>query len=230
MRACYAFFEGSLRERSIISEGGSMKHSVRLFLLTGAVFVARPVLAADPPAKPQTQERSRTQMVPDGFVEMFVWDVLPTRGGPAVVLRDKAEKTLVPIWIGTSEAHSIKLRQERRRFPRPLTHDLLDAIMHELGGEIVKIHVDDLKGDTFVGTVFVKKGEHVQHFDARPSDAIALAVGNSAPIFVSKAVIERVNADRKDTEKDAAVKGEAPADDESQTPSTDAPPQAVQTL
>lgn len=135
---------------------------------------------------------------PEGFVEMFVAGVLPTEGGPAVVLRDKAEKTLIPIWIGMSEAHSIQLRLERRRFPRPLTHDLLDQIVHDLGGEILKIHVDDLKGDTFVGTVFVKRGDKISHYDARPSDSIALAVGNKVPIFVSRAVIERINTKKDD--------------------------------
>lgn len=135
---------------------------------------------------------------PDGFVEMFVAGVLPTEGGPAVVLRDKAEKTLIPIWVGMSEAHSIQLRLERRRFPRPLTHDLLDQMVHDLGGEILKIHVDDLKGDTFVGTVFVKRGDKVSHYDARPSDSIALAVGNKVPIFVSRAVIARINTKKDD--------------------------------
>jgi uncharacterized protein len=214
-----------------------MKHRVRLFLLTGAVLLAgRSAIAEPNPPKPigkdgkaSPADAPRPYLVPDGFVEMFVLDVLPTRGGPAVVLRDKAEKTLVPIWIGTSEAHSIKLRQERRRFPRPLTHDLLDAIMHELGGEIVKIHVDDLKGDTFVGTVYVKKGDRLSHFDARPSDAIALAVGNSAPIFVSKAVIDRVSADRKDSEKTESARGEG-ADEDSPTPSPETPPASAQTL
>jgi uncharacterized protein len=137
---------------------------------------------------------------PEGFVEMFVAGVLPTEGGPAVVLRDKAEKMLIPIWIGMSEAHSIQLRLDRKRFPRPLTHDLLDQIVHDLGGEIVKIHVDDLKGDTFVGTVFVKRGDKISHYDARPSDSIALAVGNQVPIFVSRAVIDRIN-----TKKDEGI-------------------------
>jgi bifunctional DNase/RNase len=164
---------------------------------------------------------------PDGFVEMFVAGVLPTEGGPAVVLRDKAEKTMIPIWIGMSEAHSIQLRLDRRRFPRPLTHDLLDAIVHDLGGVVVKIHVDDLKGDTFVGTVFVKTGDRVSHFDARPSDSIALAVGNKAPIFVSDAVIERIN-----TKKDLPLphaRGEEDDEEAAETPEK-SPRQGVQTL
>jgi uncharacterized protein len=195
-----------------------MQHSHRLFSL----IVCGGLLTSPAYASP---EKDVKKPVPDGFVEMFVAGVLPTEGGPAVVLRDKGEETLVPIWIGTSEAHSIQLRLERRRFPRPLTHDLLDAIVHDLGGEIVKIHVDDLKGDTFVGTVFVKKGDKVTHFDARPSDSIALAVGNSAPIFVSQAVIDRLNAKRKDAAKEPTVEEEEPEEKPVKSP-----PVGVQTL
>lgn len=178
----------------------------------------------------EDQAPERTGGIPEGFVEMFVAAVLPTDGGPAVVLRDKAEKVLVPIWIGTSEAHSILLRLERRRFPRPLTHDLLDAMVRDLGGEILKIHVDDLRGDTFVGTVFVKREGRVQHFDARPSDSIALAVGNSAPIFVSNAVIARIAAKRgggEDDEDEDDAEDQEPEDPPSKPVSV---PHGIQTL
>lgn len=204
-----------------------MQHPAGLLLMVmSAGLVAHPALAS--PEKPPPRDGSNTKMVPapDGFVEMFVAGVLPTEGGPAVVLRDKAEKTLLPIWIGTSEAHSIQLRLERRRFPRPLTHDLLDAIMHDLGGELLKIHVDDLKGDTFVGTVFVRRGDKVTHFDARPSDSIALAVGNSAPIYVSQAVIDRIGSRREEVEKEP-TKGD---DDADEKPAKASPPDGVQTM
>ena len=98
-----------------------------------------------------------------------------------------------PILIGIFEATSIDRRVKGFEAPRPLTHDLLETIMSDLGGSLVKIHVDDLKGDTYVGTVFVKHGAEVRHFDARPSDSIALALGNGVPIFVSEAVLKRAN-------------------------------------
>jgi bifunctional DNase/RNase len=207
-----------------------MRSPVRLlWVVLTAGLIASPALADPNPSekKPAEREVAKPSAAPDGFVEMFVAGVLPTEGGPAVVLRDKTEKTLIPIWIGASEAHSIQLRLERRRFPRPLTHDLLDAIMHDLGGELVKIHVDDLKGDTFVGTVFVRRGDHLAHFDARPSDSIALAVGNAAPIFVSKAVIDRIAASRKEGDKESASKGEG---NESETAPKDPTPSHAQTL
>jgi bifunctional DNase/RNase len=202
-----------------------------LFILMGGLL-ARGASAA-PPEKVAEKIPEKIEPVasraPEGFVEMFVAGVLPTEGGPAVVLRDKAEKTLIPIWIGMSEAHSIQLRLERRRFPRPLTHDLLDQIVHDLGGEIVKIHVDDLKGDTFVGTVFVKKGDKVSHFDARPSDSIALAVGNQVPIFVSRAVIDRINTKREEG-KEPSIKDDDEDEAADETPAKASPKSSVQTL
>ncbi|MCK6546600.1 bifunctional nuclease family protein [Myxococcota bacterium] len=159
---------------------------------------------ADTPAipKPADEDPPRRRGAPDGFVEMKVAAVLATKGGPAVVLRDAAEEALVPIWIGASEAHSIQLRLDGKRFPRPLTHDLLDAIVHDLGGTIVEVHVDDLEGEAFVGTVFVRHGKKTTRYDARASDVIALAVGNDAPIYVSKAVITRVQSRRNDVERE----------------------------
>lgn len=172
-------------------------------------------LAKEPPRTEKTKEgrserakAARHERVPAGFIEMFVAGVLTTEGGPAVILRDASEKNLLPIWIGFSEAHAIQLRLERQRFPRPLTHDLLDTVMRELGGELVKIHVDDLEGTTFVGTIFVKKGSQVTPIDARPSDSIALALGAKVPIYVSKSVLERVDRDRK--KDDGSKEGDKP--------------------
>jgi bifunctional DNase/RNase len=136
---------------------------------------------------------------PEGFVEMFVAAVITTEGGPAVVLRDQEKRRLLPIWVGLGEAHAIQLRLERKRFPRPLTHDLFESVMTKLGGEIVKIHVDDLKGDTFIGTIFVERAGEIVPFDARPSDSIALALGNHAPIFVAEGLLIDVDEKAKRT-------------------------------
>ncbi len=136
---------------------------------------------------------------PAGFIEMTVVGVMENKGAHVVVLKDK-DGTLLPIWIGDSEAFAIQLRLGRQRFQRPLTHDLLDKIMHELGGVLVKVQVDDLKNNTFLGTVFIRHSGKLLSFDARPSDSIALAVGNKAPIFISLKVLKRagIKPDQKE--------------------------------
>jgi len=138
---------------------------------------------------------------PKDFVEVSVMGVMDTKGGHAVVLKYEKEGILLPIWIGPSEAFAIQLRLGRQRFQRPLTHDLLDKVMHELGGKLIKIHVDDLKDNTFLGTIFIKRNKKVISIDARPSDSIALAVGNNAPIFVAKSVLDRAGVREEEGEK-----------------------------
>jgi bifunctional DNase/RNase len=122
---------------------------------------------------------------------MSVVGVAPTADGEAVLLLDEARSVIVPIFVGGTEALSIQLRARKQRYERPLTHDLLDAVMRELGGSLVKVQVDDLKGTTFVGAIFLRVGDRTVEIDARPSDAIALAIGNHVPIFVAKRVIEQ---------------------------------------
>ena len=141
------------------------------------------LLAATPPSSPM--------LAPPGYVPMHASEVVPTQQGEAVLLLDQKETVVLPIFIGGSEATSIRLRLAKRRFERPLTHDLLDALMHETGAQLVRVQVDDLKSSTFLGSVFVQLGGRILELDARPSDAIALALGNHAPIFVACRVIEQ---------------------------------------
>ena len=131
---------------------------------------------------------------------MTVLEVAPTARGDAVLLVDGEGTVVVPIFVGGTEALSIKLRLDKQKYQRPLTHDLLDTLLARLGGDLVKVHVDDIKGNIFVGTVFVRQrsdGKTID-VDARPSDAIALAVGNQVPIFVAKRVIEASGVRKKD--------------------------------
>ena len=134
------------------------------------------------------------------FVRMEVAGVVGTDAGPAVVLKDSTGKNLMPIWIGYSEAHAIQLRLAGERFQRPLTHDLLDTVMRKLGGKLLKIHVEDLRNDTFIGRIFIQTDSGVVELDARPSDSIALALGNKAPIFVDRKVLERAKLSPEDRE------------------------------
>jgi bifunctional DNase/RNase len=115
--------------------------------------------------------------------------------GAAVLLFDEASSTVLPIFIGGTEATSIDLRQRGLPSPRPLTHDLLDTIVKRMRGSLVKVQVDALRDGVFHGSVFIRVADEtgarrILKFDARPSDAIALAIGNKVPIYVAKKVFE----------------------------------------
>src|SRR5688572_3528356 len=103
------------------------------------------------PAQPQVAEAPGTPVTagiakaPKGYVELTVGGVIEAEGDHAVVLIDRARETVVPIGIGGTEALSIHLRHNKRRYPRPLTHDLLDEIVRQLGGRVVKVHIEDMR-------------------------------------------------------------------------------------
>lgn len=147
-----------------------------------AVLLVPLLFASAAPASPVT---------PKGFIEMFVVGVVPSPEGHTLVLVNAEEQVLLPLGIGLTEALSIHGRLEKRHFSRPMTHDLLDRIVARLGGEIVRVQIDDVRDDVFVGTVFIKAEGKVVSFDARPSDAVALAIGSHAPIFVARPVVDR---------------------------------------
>jgi hypothetical protein len=146
---------------------------------------------AAPPTTAPLVKRAQAEEKPPGFLEMFVAGVVPSPDGHTLVLVNPDEEVLLPLGIGLTEALSIHGRLERHRFARPMTHDLLDHIVTELGGEIVRVQIDDVRDDVFVGTVFIKKDGKVVSFDARPSDAVALALGSHAPIYVARPVVDR---------------------------------------
>ena len=127
---------------------------------------------------------------PDGFIEMTVAGVAPTDQGHAVLLVDAGKTRFVPIFVGESEALAISLRSTHQPFERPLTHDLLDAILGKLGGKLGEVRIMSLREATFIATLTVKDGDVVHTFDARPSDAIALALGSNVPIWVSANLVK----------------------------------------
>lgn len=145
--------------------------------------------AAAPPPATVSAEVAPPSAPPD-YIPMHASAVVPSWDGEVVLLLDESEAVALPISIGTTEATSIRWRLEKRRYERPLTHDLLDALMRELDARLVKVQVDDLKGSIFIGSVFVRAGGRVHELDARPSDAIALAIGSRTPIFVACRVLE----------------------------------------
>ena len=107
-----------------------------------------------------------------------------------VVLKDWQEKKLLPIWIGAAEARAIQIELEGQQSPRPLTHDLLISTIASLRGRVTRIVVNDLVEGTFYATIDIDTPRGLRHIDARPSDAIAVAVRAKCPIFVDGGALD----------------------------------------
>jgi bifunctional DNase/RNase len=118
----------------------------------------------------------------------------PSSNVPIVILRDLENQLFLPIWIGISEAQAIASRIEGIEPPRPMTHDLLRAMVEKLGAKVSKVVISDLKENTFFAALHVLQGDHEFVVDARPSDAIALALRMEAPIFVLQSVLDQAQA------------------------------------
>jgi len=118
----------------------------------------------------------------------------PTSNVPIVILRDEDEQVFLPIWIGVFEANAIALKLEDVDTPRPMTHDLLSNALIEMGGTVTKIVISDLQDNTFFARIHVKNGGKAVEIDARPSDAIALALRTRSPIFVLQPVLDKAQA------------------------------------
>ncbi len=115
----------------------------------------------------------------------------PATNHPIVILRDEAGDRFLPIWIGIFEAGAIQMKLEGMSSERPMTHDLLRAVFGELGGRVVRITICDLRENTFFASIRVEQDGAVREIDARPSDALALALRAEVPVFVSEEVLER---------------------------------------
>jgi uncharacterized protein len=118
----------------------------------------------------------------------------PSSNVPIVILRDVENQLFLPIWIGISEAQAIVSRIEGIEPPRPMTHDLLRSVVEHLGGKVSKVVISDLKENTFFAALHLIVGGREIVVDARPSDAIALALRTEAPLFVLQSVLDQAQA------------------------------------
>ncbi len=141
-------------------------------------------------------------------IEMTIKGLMvdPITNMPIIILRDKDGQKVLPIWVGIFEANAIALQIENVSTPRPMTHDLLKNIISDLDGRVQKIVVCDLKDNTFFALIHIVVNGHAVAVDARPSDAIALALRAKAPIFVEDSVIENartldITADKADSDR-----------------------------
>jgi uncharacterized protein len=118
----------------------------------------------------------------------------PSSDVPIVILRDVENQLFLPIWIGVPEAQAIAAHIEGIESPRPMTHDLLRQLVDRLGATLDKVVISDLKENTFFANLHFVQGEKHVVVDARPSDAIALALRTQAPIFVLQSVLDQAQA------------------------------------
>jgi hypothetical protein len=125
-------------------------------------------------------------------VEMRVRGLMldPTTNMPIIVLKDVEGDTVLPIWVGVFEANAIALEIEKVSPPRPMTHDLLKNTIVGLGATIERVVVTELRNDTFYAAIWATRDGEPVVIDARPSDAIALAMRTDAPIYVEEEVLQ----------------------------------------
>ena len=131
-------------------------------------------------------------------IEMTIKGLMldPVTTMPILILRDENGQRMLPIWIGPNEAQAIASQIENDAPQRPMTHDLLRDVIQTLDGTVQKVVVCDLKDNTFFALIhLLVRGDPVT-VDARPSDAIALALRTRAPIFVEESVIDNAKSCR----------------------------------
>jgi bifunctional DNase/RNase len=123
------------------------------------------------------------------FVKGIAYDI---NNSPIILLTDEAEEKVLPVWIGILEAHSIAIAIEGVPLHRPMTHDLLISIMGNLDVAVNSVVICDIKDNTFYAELHLNTPNGEIVLDSRPSDAIALAIRSSAPVFLSKKLYENM--------------------------------------
>lgn len=126
-------------------------------------------------------------------IEMFVGGLVldPNTQAPVIILKDEAGNVSLPIWIGIAEATSIASAIKQVSMARPLTHDLMHDVFVEIGIKVERVVITELKDSTYFAELVLAAGEKAIILDARPSDAIALALRATAPIYVMQQVIDQ---------------------------------------
>ena len=158
------------------------------WMLTAAMTATLALAGADRPAGAATMATDPARA--DAPVAMGVRGVGQYQGQWVVLLEDAAGMRRLPIWIGELEAGAIDLRIKKQKYPRPLTHDLLESLVAAAGARIERVEVVDLRDNVFYGRVSLRDAKGAVHqIDARPSDCIALAAGAGLPVWVAAHVL-----------------------------------------
>lgn len=127
------------------------------------------------------------------MIEVFVESIRVnmTNYRRVVMLKEKTAPRYLPIWIGHFEADAIAIPMQNVPVSRPLTHDLLKGVIEQLGGKLTQVVINELADETFYAKLIVDAGGKQVEVDARPSDAIAIAIRAKVPIFVADSVFEQ---------------------------------------
>src|SRR5918998_5300581 len=133
----------------------------------------------------------------------------PSSGTPIIILKDINSETMLPIWVGAYEANAIALEIEKIAPQRPMTHDLLRNLITEMGAKVLRVVITELRDNTFFAVIEMRNqsGESLM-LDARPSDAIALALRADSPIYVNEEVIRASRNTVSAEEEEVAPSGE----------------------
>lgn len=128
-----------------------------------------------------------------GLVKLTVHGVLadPNTDTQIVVLRDEQNSEILPIWVGAAEGNAIDLALKGVPPPRPMSHDLIRSFMDHLRTKVSRVVVTDVKNSTYYASIYLVSGEKESTIDSRPSDAIALALRTSSPIYATHDVLKR---------------------------------------
>lgn len=116
--------------------------------------------------------------------------VVDHRYAPVLLLEEENGSRVLPIWIGTAEANSIAAEMEKRTPPRPNFHDLAKRVIQTLDGEVLRVVVTELRGNTYYATMVLRANGRTAEIDVRPSDGIAVALRAGAPILVRASVFD----------------------------------------
>lgn len=142
-------------------------------------------------------------------VEMKIRGLMvdPSTNMPVVILKDPNSDTVLPIWVGLYEAQAIQLEVMKATTPRPYTHDLLKNVVMGLNAAVRRVVVSELRGDTFYAVIWIEQNGEIVSIDARPSDALALALRSDCPIYVAEEVLHAAKvlpnaADAQPSEQD----------------------------
>ena len=151
---------------------------------------------------PASKSEAASTVPVDGLVEVKIRGLMmdPVTNMPIVVLKDVNSDSVVPIWVGIFEANAIALEIEKTTTPRPMTHDLMIHLIRSIDAVLRRVVITELKDDTFYAVLWMEREGALTSMDARPSDALALAMRMDCPIFVAEQVVRTAKLTNAGTE------------------------------